>query len=176
MSFFHPVTWCQLTNYHLLKQMVPQAEKKQRHYDRKALHLSMKLVLGAVFHLTSPWLLLPCHSSPLILPLYCSYLPLMPTHRSLLPLLPQQVMVYATASLQGGCMLAGQLVSVKRSDSSSFWSMMWANGKKEEQRCSCLFHSLFFTQVLVSMELLGTSYTLKFLLLCHVNLKLAASL
>lgn len=35
--FFHPITWYWLTNYDLFKQMVPPAEKKQRHYNRKAM-------------------------------------------------------------------------------------------------------------------------------------------
>lgn len=64
----------------------------------------MKLDMGAVFLFTSPWLLLPCHSSPPILPLYYSYLSLIRTCRSLLPLLPRQAAMDAMAT--AGCVPA----------------------------------------------------------------------
>lgn len=39
VSFFHPVTWYQLINDDLLRQVAPQADKKQRHYNRETLFL-----------------------------------------------------------------------------------------------------------------------------------------
>lgn len=81
------------------------------------------------------------------------------------------------ASLQGDCGLTGQLVSVDWSESSSLWAMTQAKGKKDKNRGIPAFSILCFSPgSLFSLGLLGTSYILKLLLLCHVNLKLAAGL
>lgn len=82
----------QLTNCGLLK--------RRRHKDVIIGRCLVSRVFGAVFCLMCPLLLVPCHSFLLILPLYCSFLTLTSTHKSLLPLQPRQAALCATVSLE----------------------------------------------------------------------------
>lgn len=106
----------QLTNCDLLKQ--------RRNKDVVIGRCLVSQVLGAVFCLMCPWLLLPCQRSSLILPLHCSFLSLTSTYKSLLPLLPRQEAFCVMASFQG---------------------------EKGKERWKSLFHFLVFTQLLIFM-------------------------
>lgn len=158
VPFFHPITWYQLIMISSGRWLLKQTRNKDTVIGRHC--FSMELDMGTVFCFTSPWLLLPCHSSPPFLTLYYSYVPAVP--------MPWVV-----------CRL-----SVHRMHSQQVWnahtallSGLWHGPKEKKARTEVLwgfFHSLFFTQIF--MGLLGTSYILKFLLLCRVTLKLAAHL
>lgn len=113
----------QLTNCDLLKQ--------RRNKDVIIGRCSVSQVLGAVFCLMCPWLLLHCQRSSLILPLHCCFLSFMSTYKSLLPLLPGQAALCAMASFQG---------------------------EKDKERCSSLFPFLVFTQLLIFMTSRNLTY------------------